>query len=72
MSFDEKSPVLMLQELCDLEKVRLTSEFLPPEINAGSFTCVVNAFDLYAKGVGRQKKEAKHAACSNLLGRQTI
>lgn len=69
MSFNEKSPVSMLKELCDRERGILTHEFLPYELNASTFICVVNAFDMSAKGEGRTKKLAKHKACENLLSK---
>lgn len=67
MSFAEKSPVSTLKELCDQEKGVLMHEFLPFELNAKTFICEVNAFDVFAKGEGRTKKMAKHKACENLL-----
>lgn len=57
----------MLKELCDREKGVLMHEFLPYELNAISFICVVSAFDVFARGEGRTKKLAKHKACENLL-----
>lgn len=57
----------MLKEFCDQEKENFMYEFLPYELNATTFTCVVKAFDVFAKGSGRSKEEAKNYACANLL-----
>lgn len=67
MSFNGKSPVSLLKELCDREKGVFMHEFLPYEPNATTFICVVNAFDVFAKGEGRTKQVAKHQACKTLL-----
>lgn len=67
MSFNDKSPVSMLKELCDRRRGILMHEYLPYESNAENFVCVVNAFDMSAQGEGRTKKLAKHKACENLL-----
>lgn len=67
MSFNEQSSVSMLKELCDRKKGILRHEFLPYELNASTFVCVANAFDMFAQGEGRTKRMAKHKACENLL-----
>lgn len=64
----EKNPIAMLQELCTREVEVLLHEDIPNEADSKMFGCLVNAFDLVAKGFGRSKKEAKHEGCANLIG----
>lgn len=64
----EKTPVSVLQELCVQENVSVPMyENIPHETDPKMFTYVVQAFDYFATGSGRSKREAKHEASANLL-----
>lgn len=63
----EKTPTAKLQELCVQEGEVLMSEDIPHETNSKMFSCKVIAFQMSAIGSGRNKKEAKHDACANLI-----
>lgn len=66
----EKTPVSALTELCNQERVSTPMfESIPHESDSRMFTFVVEAFNIYAKGSGRNKREARHDACANLLGK---
>lgn len=64
----EKTPTATLQELCVQENEVLLHEDIKHESNSKMFSCKVSAFEMSVIGSGRSKKEAKHEACSNLLG----
>lgn len=64
----DKTPISMLQELCNREDEVLMFEEVPHKFNPKMFSCTVNAFNAFAEGSGRSKKEAKHEASVNLLG----
>lgn len=64
-----KTPAAILQELCVQESEILFFEDIPHEANPKMFSCKALAFEMYAIGSGRSKKEAKHVACSNLIGK---
>lgn len=67
----EKTPVSVLQELCVQENESVPMyENIPHESDPKMFSCVVQSFGYYAKGSGRSKREAKHEASANLLGKQ--
>lgn len=63
-----KTPAAILQELCVQEGEVLYFDDIPHETNPKMFSCKALAFEMYAIGSGRSKKEAKHEACSNLIG----
>lgn len=64
----EKTPVSVLQELCIQENRSVPMyESIQHETDPKMFTFVVEAFDLFAKGSGRSKREAKHDASANLI-----
>lgn len=66
----DKTPVSALQELCAQEKVPAPMfESILNESDPKMFSFVVEAFDMFAKGIGRSKQEAKHDACANLIGK---
>lgn len=68
----EKTPVSLLQELCIQENSPVPMyESIPHETDPKMFTFVVAAFDLFAKGSGRSKREAKHDASANLISKKT-
>lgn len=64
-----KTPTAILQEFCVQEGEVLMFEHIPHETNPKMFACKAMAFEMYAIGVGRSKKEAKHEACANLIGK---
>lgn len=66
----EKTPVSALTELCNQERVPVPMfESIPHENDPKMFSFIVEAFGIYAKGSGRNKRDAKHDACANLLGK---
>lgn len=66
----EKTPVSVLQELCVQENESVPMyEPLAHESDPKMFSYIVQAFGCYAKGSGRSKREAKHEASANLLGK---
>lgn len=66
----EKTPVSVLQELCIQEGESVPMYDLTHEESDGkNFTYIVNAFDMYAKGSGRSKREAKHEASAKLISK---
>lgn len=66
----EKTPVSLLQELSIRESGHSPfSEYIPHENDPKMFTCVTEAFNKTAVGSGRSKKEAKHEASANLIGK---
>lgn len=70
-----KTSTSVLTEFCAQQKVALPKyEAVPRETepNKPLFTYVVAAFDLIAKGSGRSKAEARHAASENLLSKYKI
>lgn len=68
-AMSEKTPVSVLQELCIRENGRApVYESVPHPSDPKMFSFVVEAFDLFAQGFGRSKKEAKHEASVNLIG----
>lgn len=64
----QKTPTAILQELCVQEGEVLMFDDIPHETNPKMFSCKALAFEMYAIGSGRSKKEAKHEACANLIG----
>ena len=62
-----KTPIAILQELCVQEGEILMCDDIPHEAPK-MFSCKALAFEMYAIGSGRSKKEAKHEACANLIG----
>lgn len=62
----EKTPVSMLQELCDQESDTLLVEFLC-ETSSQMFICSAKAMGVTANAMARSKKEAKHEACANII-----
>lgn len=68
LNMTEKTPVSVLQELCVQENVSVPMyEHIPHETDPKMFSYLVQAFDHFAKGSGRSKREAKHEASANLL-----
>lgn len=69
----EKTPVSMLQELCDQEKETLASSFelISFSPNIQKFICTVKVFDATANGLGDSKKDAKQKACADMIGKQS-
>lgn len=66
----EKTPVSVLQELCIQEGKSVPMYDLTHEETDGkNFTYIVYAFDMYAKGSGRSKREAKHEASAKLISK---
>lgn len=66
----EKTPASALKELCNQGKVSEPMfESIPHESDPKMFAYVVGAFDMFAKGSGRTKREARHNACANLMGK---
>lgn len=66
----EKTPVSVLQELCIQEGESVPMYDLAHEESDGkNFAYIVNAFDMYAKGSGRSKREAKHEASAKLISK---
>lgn len=66
----EKTPVSALQELCIQERESVPMfECIPHESDPKMFAYVVEAFNMMAKGSGRNKREAKHDACANLMSK---
>ena len=67
----EKTPVSVLQELCIQENSSVPMyESIPHESDPKMFAFVVEAFNLFAKGTGRSKREAKHDASANLISKK--
>lgn len=61
----------MLQELCITEGVSVPMyDAVPNEGDSKIFTYIVHAFDMFATGSGRSKREAKHAASERLIGKK--
>lgn len=70
-----KTPTSVLTEFCAQKKVTAPQfELVPEETepNKPLFTIVVAGFNLIAKGSGRSKSEAKHAASESLLSKYKI
>lgn len=67
----EKTPISMLQELCDQEKEALAPSFEPIAFptNSSMFICTIKVFDVTANAMGSTKKEAKHKACADIIGK---
>lgn len=65
----DKTPVSILQELCVREGRFINFDEKPHELDPKKFSCTAMAFGWSADGSGRSKKEAKHEACANLLGK---
>lgn len=64
----EKTPVSVLQELCIQEgKTVPMYDLVQEESDGKKFTYIAHAFDMYAKGSGRSKREAKHEASAKLI-----
>lgn len=67
----EKTPVSVLQELCVQENVSVPMyENIAHETDPKMFSYLVSAFGCIARGSGRSKREAKHEASANLLGKK--
>lgn len=65
-----KTPASVLLEFCAQQKVAPpVYESVSSETEPGVFMILVKAFDLIGKGTGRTKKDAKHAASQQLLGK---
>lgn len=66
----EKTPVAVLTELCVAEGVihPMFEEFSHETIPR-MFVCNGNAFNIHGSGSGRSKKEAKHEASANIIGK---
>lgn len=62
----EKTPVSILQELCDQQNVALSFE-VSFDSNSQMFVCEVKALNVIANVLGRSKKEAKHKACADVI-----
>lgn len=60
----EKTPVSMLQELCDRERDTLQYTY---EVKAQMFVCEVKALGIVCIDVGQTKKVAKQKACANII-----
>lgn len=69
LKIEEKTPVAVLTELCVAEQEVPMFEDIPHETNPKMFTCIGHAFDTFGKGSGRSKKEAKHEASANIIGK---
>lgn len=68
IKMSDKTPVSRLQEFCAQEKCAPPSyEFKENENN--SKVCFVTTLHVIAKGVGRSKIEAKHAACLEMISK---
>lgn len=66
----EKTPVTVLQELCIQEGELVPIYDLMPDGDGDkTFTYMVHALEMCAKGSGRSKREAKHEASANLIGK---
>lgn len=67
----EKTPISMLQELCDQEKQILSPSFEPISFSPNSqmFLCTIEVFDVAANGLGSTKKDSKHKACAEVIGK---
>lgn len=65
----EKTPATILQELCMQQQEFAVFDFAPDTNDSHAFCCTVTAFQSSADGSGRTKKEAKHVACANLIGK---
>lgn len=64
-----KTPVTVLEEFCKKQKFLLPDyEEIPLHPNLKSFRYIVGACGYMADGEGKSKKEAKHAACAQLIG----
>lgn len=65
---DSKTPVSLLHEFCDQQEAKHPQyEIYQRNEIPIEFECFVNAFGKFAKGTGRSKSDAKHAACIELL-----
>lgn len=64
-----KTPVSVLQELCTKRGIIPTYQDLPNSASphAPCFVCEVMCQDFIARGQGKSKKEAKHAAAESML-----
>lgn len=68
---NKKTPVSVLTEFCAQNKVPLPEyESVNQDRNPNVFEILVYAFKIMAKGSGRSKCEAKHAASQALLGNE--
>lgn len=68
---EDKTPASALNELCDQERVpKPVFECIPHESDPKMFVYIVGAFDIYTKGDGRSKQQAKHNACANLISKR--
>lgn len=67
----EKTPVSVLQELCVKHNhgAPFYEELADGSDEEKTFSYMVQAFGQTAQGTGRSKKEAKHEAAVNILGR---
>lgn len=66
----EKTPVSALTELCVQERVSVPMfESIPHESDPKMFAFIVEAFGIYAKGSGSNKRVARHDACANLMSK---
>lgn len=67
----EKTPISMLQELCDQEKEILSPSFepMPFSTNSQMFICTIQVFGVTANALGSTKKDAKHKACEEIIGK---
>lgn len=66
----DKTPITVLNELCMQagttlvwENIKQPTDPLPP------FVCRVEAFDVEAFATAQSKKQAKHEACAQLIGK---
>lgn len=66
---DIKTPMSILNEFCQQQKVPIPKceIFEKNGPISAEFECFVTAFNKFAKGSGRSKADAKHAACTELL-----
>ncbi|XP_055320530.1 uncharacterized protein LOC129577462 [Sitodiplosis mosellana] len=66
----EKTPVAALHEFCvQNDEVLMFDENVQHKTDLKMFSCIATAFDLYARGSGRSKKEAKHDASAKLIAK---
>lgn len=68
-----KTATSILLEFCAQQKVAPPQyESVNDENGPSQFIVLVKAFDLIAKGSGQSKKEAKHAASRQLIGKYKV
>lgn len=68
-----KTATSILTEFCAQEKVAPpTYESVINDSDPSVFLILAKAFDLIGKGYGRTKKDAKHAASKQLLGKSIL